>query len=353
MSDATISLNEGGEGDGPVSLTDAIASAYDEIDAGGAEGDDDGDDPAPKEKTAVAANAATPKAVGDDEAAAEPAEGETAAVVDPAPGEAPADFNAEEKTAFATLTPEAQGLVASYAKRSQSARVTTANELNGLREQYGPIGETLKAYEPYLKSAGANAGEVISGLMPYYAHLALGTAEQKRAAIDTLARQFGVELTQPQEADGEEYVDPQIEDLQKQIAKLQQSTTQSAEVLQAARRTEIEGQIDAFKNAKDEKDAVKYPHFDRVNAVMGKLIAGGVAKGMEDAYSQAVALDTDVQKEIAATKAEAARGEADKKAKAAQKAATVNKGSTRAPAGDKAPLSISDSVEEAFDELYG
>lgn len=274
---------------------------------------------------------------GDEEEAFGPAADDPGA----APESAPGDFTAEEREAFAALAPEAQSLVAAYAARSHASRASLANELDGLRRTFGPLGQTLSQYEPYMQMLGASPDAVIAGIMPYYLRLAGGDEETRRETIEHLARQFGVGGP-PHTNDN---ADPAVRALRNEVNALKQHQAVAQRAAQqtayAQRFGAAEQQVDALLNAKDDKGAPKYPDFDRLEDAMLGLLQGGLARSLDDAYVKAAALDPDYQ------------AAARKRTAAAKRAASVNRRGSKAPAAKTLALSIDDSISEAWDELYG
>jgi len=343
-----------------------VAAALADIESG-AEGTADADD----DSGVGAAVSDASKELADDvtaDGSAGQAEGEASPDAAATAAEPPSDFTAEEKEAFSKLTPEAQALVASYSNRSQVSRTTTAKELDGLRKQYGPIGDALKPYEQLIKQAGTTAHEVVGGLLPYYHRLVTGDAQTKRDTIDYLAKQFGVELGAPQQteqkpdATNNEYVDPDLSALEKRIdqklAKLEGIVTKTSGTLEERDMAEkqrvldsAQAEVDAFRNEKDEKGQLKRPHFEKLEPVMSDLIKVGRAKTLEDAYKLASRLDDGIIAEEQKAKADAKRQEDAAKAAAAKKAAASNRKGDATPGKRSEGLSIMDSVREAFDEL--
>lgn len=268
-----------------------------------------------------------------------------AAAVNAAPG----DFTAEEQAAFASLAPEAQSLVAAYAARSQASRSGLANELDGMRRQFGAIGETLNQYAPYMQMLGASPDEVVAGLMPYYLRLAGGDADTRRETIDFLARQFGVDGN----THADKNADPQAQALKMEMNAMKQHQAAAQQAAYVQQLGAAEQQVDAFLNARDENGALRFPDFDRLEDAMLGLMQGGLAQDLDDAYAKAAALDPDLQAAAISGRTAAARRRASDAARAAKRAASVNRRGRNAPAAQRLALTIDDSINEAWDELYG
>lgn len=341
---ASQTTNDGADA-GADSLASLIADSFDELERG-----DAGDAEKTDDAGAADNGQATAADESGDEAAPDP---ETETGDAPAEVEAPGDFTAEEKALFAKLGGEAKALVASYAKRSQQSRTQVAHELDGLKRQVGPVGEALAPYRQHLQMLGAVPEQVVSGLMPYYIRLAGGDGETRRATIEHLARQFGVDLAARQSENEQEYVDPEVAKVRAELQSLKAAQVQQAQAAQFAHLRQAQAAVDAFRSAVDEKGAPRHPHFEKLEASMRAMIQGGLAKTLDDAYAKAAQLDPDIQAEKTRAAAEAQRRLAEKKAAEARKAAAANRKAPSAPARKNGALSARQSVEDAWDELYG
>lgn len=338
-----------------------IASALADIHGGSTEGLDDDEF-----EGAGAGAGDAPTEIADDvtaDGSAGQAEGEATPDAAANAAEPPSDFTADEKEAFSKLTPEAQALVASYSNRSQVSRTTTAKELDGLKKQYGPIGDVLKPYEQLIKQAGTTADKVVGGLLPYYHRLVTGDDKTKRETIEFLAQQFGVEMGAPKQPEQtteqqQEFVDPDIKALKDEIARLEGLVTKTSKTIEdrdrmteQQRLSEAQAQIDAFRNEKDEKGNLKRPHYEKLEDSMLALMQGKLAKTLEEAYVKAARLDPDIQALEEKAKADAKRAEDAKKAADAKKASAANRRGDGAPGKQAEAMDIPDAVRAAYDEI--
>jgi hypothetical protein len=124
-----------------------------------------------------------------------------------------------------------------------------------------------------------------------------------------------------------------------QVNGLTQTVNSLQSSLQAQEQDRLSAQIAAFSQGK--------PHFDKVRAVMGRLMNAGISETLDDAYQRAIAMDADIQAEIKA-KAEADAQEANR-IERQKRAATSVKGT--APNGSGAPDKAGKSVRELVSEL--
>jgi septal ring factor EnvC (AmiA/AmiB activator) len=155
-----------------------------------------------------------------------------------------------------------------------------------------------------------------------------------------------------------EYVDPEIASLKDEIKQLKGMVSKTSKTIEDRdRMTEqqhldkAQADVDAFRDAKDEKGQLTNPHFEKLEQSMLALMKGGLAKTLGEAYKQASRLDPDIQALEEKAKADAKRASDATKAAAAKKAAASNRRGDSTPGKRSESLSITDSVREAFDEI--
>jgi hypothetical protein len=265
---------------------------------------------------------------GQQPAISTPAEGSgnSEAIATPAtePVDAPAHWPAEAKQMFARQTPEGRTfllardreLTADYTRKTQAIK-----PLADLDSHFGPI---------YARH-GASTAQVAASLLNTHVALLQGTPQQKRQILTDVGRQFGVDLSQPHQAEqpGEPAMQA-VQSLQQQV----QSFIQEQQARQAAEQDSRNlATVQSFATTKNADGTPKYPHFDSVVEKMIGLIRGQLAPDLESAYSQAVALDPTLR-------AAEAKAQADKKAKAEEaRKLTEAKKKAASPNLPKAPPS--------------
>lgn len=132
---------------------------------------------------------------------------------------------------------------------------------------------------------------------------------------------YGVDLQSLVEE--QPYVDPQVSALQQQLQMMQQAQHQQVQQVQQQQYHRLTEEIRAFETAADEQGNPKAPHFTRVWDSMLRLANGGLAKNIQEAYEKAVALDSELQAEIAADRA---KKDASTRAAEAKKALDASRG---------------------------
>ncbi len=208
-----------------------------------------------------------------------------------------------------------------------------------------PIRAILDPYLPLMQQAGIDPVQQIGNLVRAHATLATGTPQQKLDLIQTLIRDYRVEVPgDPSEAP---YVDPAVANLQRELdgVKSQLSERQQAEMRTV--QAEHNRKIDAF--AADAKNV----HFAEVGHDMAALISKGVCNTLEDAYERAVWANPVTRgKEVARQQAEATaktEKETAERAEAARKATAANvKSKSRTGSPTAAVGSMDDTLNETL-----
>ena len=279
----------------------------------------------------------TPQDTASPEATEAPQETST-----PAPAlEAPKTWRPEAAAHFATLPSEVQKEIL---KREEDI----FRGLEGYKAD-ASIGKALKSVvQPYtelFQSQGIDPMQQVSGLMRAHIALATGTPEQKQQFFQHLASEYGVELS------GEmPYVDPQVADLQKQLASLQSRLNGREQQEATQARAKLQAEIEAF--ASDPA----HTYFDEVANDIAGLLKSGAAKDLSDAYEKAIWANpiTRAKEQARLTVAAEAKAktEAAEKVKQARRATSVNVRSSAKAASGTAPTgSIDDTLNEALSAI--
>lgn len=212
----------------------------------------------------------------------------------------------------------------------------------------------MQPYEPILAQYGIRPEAQVAALMNSHYTLVFGTPEQKMQLVEKIIRDYQIPLQLDDAApEGEEsslFTDPAVKGLREKLGAVESTLSQMTTERVNEYRQAVHSQVEAF--AKD--PANKY--FDEVANEMSSLIRAGMAKGVADAYQQAIYLnpvvrakvqaDEQAAKEAAAAEAAKARGEK------VRKAAAVNVASLDHPAGGAASLgTMDDTMRETLKEI--
>ena len=280
-------------------------------------------------------------------------DGETEAVEEPAHEDeedapealsAPENWTAEDREAFSRLDREGQ----EFLLRRHKELETGFHEKNA---EYVELRKAIEPYAPYLQQLNATPEQAV----PYL----LGTFFQLRAnpeqGLRNLAQQLGVNLSPPSQAEesSDDYVDPQVAELKRELAELKQAQQGFQTQQQTVQQQELLSQVSEFANAKDDAGNPQHPHFEKVRAHMGSLIKDGLASGLDDAYAQAVNLLPEYRESLLEQerkKLEAQlKEESKKRAEKAKRAAPKVKGGSVVNGSTK-PKSVKQELAEKLSE---
>lgn len=255
--------------------------------------------------------------------------------------DAPRSWTNEEKAKWAEATPEVRKAIL----RRESEVEQGFTKLDEDRNFGKSIKDVVTPYMQIINAEGGTPATAIQSLLNTAYILRTAPAAQKTALFHQLARQYGVDLSQPNNTSA---VQPNA--LLTEINQLKQQIQQQPEVFRQQQESlAIKSQIDTF--AADPKNI----HYEKLKPVMASLLQGGQAKDMQDAYDKASWADPDIRSSLVATQSAETETKriAEIKAKTEQsrKASVSIKGSPSinpVPNG-KSNGSIADDIREAWD----
>jgi hypothetical protein len=176
-------------------------------------------------------------------------------------------------------------------------------------------------------------------------------------AIAWLANQYGVDIgaigNDPALED--EFADPQVKQLQQQVAQLTGFIQNQQTQQQSYEQASTQSFIDQFAAETDASGNPAHPHFETVRSVMGSLISSGNATDLKSAYEAAVYANPELRQEelkrVAARQSQAkVKTEAVQKAKKAQRS-KVRGSATPAAQALPANASIRDTINASIRQL--
>lgn len=299
-----------------------------------------------EENPAPAGTAAAPA-----EGTANPAEG-TPAPATPTAAEDPTaapprTWRAEAGAQWANLPPEVR---AEIHKRE-------ADIFKGIEgyKQDASIGKSIRAavdpYVGFLRTAGIQPMDAITGLLQTHHTLATGTAEQKQQLFQKMAKSYGIELGQSN-PDNAPYIDPTVANLQKQLETVQSELAEARNVRIEQTRAGVRSEVDTF--AKDPANS----YFDEVSNEVATLLQRGLASTLREAYDKAIYLNPAVRAKVIAAQqqTEAQRQATEQAARVAKvKEATAANVKARSRSGSAAtPLgTIDDTISATLAAIKG
>lgn len=187
--------------------------------------------------------------------------------------------------------------------------------------------EIEQAIEPYrntINGLGIDAPQAIKALMEADHSLRYSAPDQKRAYLHHLARQYGIDLGNTGGYIPSGPIDPVIYQLQNQLNSVRGEVTSFKQQQEQAEASVLQQEIDSF--------AKKADYFEEARPDMIKLLQGGMATDLEDAYNKALKLNDELSGKIEAglqaTAESLKRDKANRAAKAAKAAAVSVRSST-------------------------
>jgi len=266
-----------------------------------------------------------------------------------APNHWPKDFAAK----FEALEAPAQHMFMERYKDLEGDYTRKTQEIAKYKKRNEAFDEIMQPFKGDFERAGMDEVGAVRQLLAAHDYL----RKDPQNAIAWLANQYGVDMAAigNDPAAEDEFADPQVKQLQQQVAQLtgfiqNQQTQQQSQVQQSTQSL-----IDQFAAETDANGNPKHPHFDRVRGVMGSLISSENAKDLASAYEMAVYADPELRQEqvkamAAAQSQDNVKTEAVKKAKKAARSKVRGSASPAAPALP-ANASIRDTIQASIRQL--
>lgn len=332
---------EGQAGEDEPRVADVLAEAWDEVEAKEAD-----DEPEAEEITEGApAGEASPE----QEPAPEGASGE-----EPEPEgvgtSAPEHWSQADKDNFASLTEGHRDWFLDIRKSLEGGYQKKFEEVASFRRESEALDEVFKPHDEEIALSGSDRVGAIRQLLA--AHRSL--QEKPAETIVWLARQYGLDPTQLIAGSQEEvYEDPtaaaHIKRLEARVEALG-GQVQSRENAEAERGASVlRGQIEAFRDAKDEAGRPRHPHFEKVRGRMGALMQAGAADDLDAAYDAAVWADPELRGVLQADGAKAREVKRKEEVARAKRASSNARSRPVTTEASVAPSSIKDSLEQAWE----
>ncbi|PXW28252.1 hypothetical protein [Paraburkholderia caballeronis] len=225
-----------------------------------------------------------PSAGTESTAVAAPAHDTSAATAtDPAKAKPPASWKATEQAHWEKIPPEAQAVIARREEEVHSAITRLGADASVGRK----FAEAVTPYLPTIRAEGGEPIAAVRDLLQTAYVLRAGDAEQRVALFRQLAQQFRVDLNQV--AQGQQQVDPQVQSLQQQLARVNGFLATQQQQQHQQTQGVLHNHIAAF--AADPG----HEFFEQVRPVMASLLNGGVAKDLQEAYDMACNANPDVR----------------------------------------------------------
>lgn len=233
-------------------------------------------------------------------------------------------------------------------------------------DQYRPIAEVFKAYQPFLQQNGTTPDRYAKALIETDQVLRFGTPQQKLQNFVQLSNIYGIPLHEMfvQGEDGKVYFNQQHMSQPQQAAQQQPLSRDDIKKMLDEERSNAywQAQIQSMQEAKDGTGNPAYPHFEILRQTMHGILQSGLAKDLKSAYDAAIRLPQHAELYDAQQNA---KRESEEKVKVAikQQQATRAKDAavsvkSQSPTGKvetpkNGRTSVRASLEDAFDQLEG
>lgn len=291
------------------------------------------------------AEAAPTEAAPAPEISDQPQEAKPDATASTPPVTAPVSWSQDAKAVWASLPPAVQQAVLKREQEASNGIKSYADKLKAAETLQGVVG-------PRAQMLAAQYGSPEKGIEALF-QLSDFAARDFPGFVRYLAQQRGFDLsqlamTQPTQAAP---VDPNLAATHQRIGQLESFILSQQRAQQERETAELNRQIEAFKADP------KHAHFDDLRQDMAKLIQGGLATDLPDAYEKAMWANPGVRAKVIESQRaqeEATRkAEAEKRAVEARKNATINvatKGTVGA--SPSTPKTHEQIMSEVFDRLH-
>lgn len=228
--------------------------------------------------------------------------------------EAPTNWPAEQREKFTVLPRETQEWLLSRDKDMVENYTRKTTELAEQRKAAEEITSVLEPYKQQMELAGIAPAQAIQRLLAAQKMLETNPTE----GLKWLAQQYQVDLSRFTPTESEAYTDPVVKELRDRLAKLESEKQRTEQQVHQQNVSQAQKLINDFKGAKQDDGSLKYPHFDKVEALMGPLVAQG--KTLEEAYDITQYTVPEIRERIASEAGKAAQAEALKKTEEARRA---------------------------------
>lgn len=272
---------------------------------------------------------------------------------------APDHWAPEDKEVFGSLDTRGREFLLRRHKEMEASHTKKQQALADERKQVEAVIKAVEPYEGYLKRSGLSREEAVNKLLATAQRLDESNPQDKIAILHSLARDYGVQLGNHEEAEPlsheAQLLLDKINRIEADNYRLQEAHRLREEASKWNEEKSLQNVIDEFSNQKDEKGNLKYPHFDTLREDMGLLLNAGKAKSLEDAYESAIYLNSDLRKEYNSRQYNKDKQEADIRQKtAASKRAgfNVKSGSVAQLSDPKEALSLRDEIRRNVEAGY-
>lgn len=256
--------------------------------------------------------------------------------------EPPEHWSAQDKEAFNEQPTGAQEWMLKRHKELEGDYTRKRQQESSQVRLAENVTDALSPFREEFSRAGLDEAGAVRQLASW--HTAL--KNNPKQAIQELATTYGVDLS----ADIDDTTDPAMQPVLQEIGALKQHLSRQEQAAQQRELERISGVIQSFKSEKDESGNLLYPHFDKVEQDIAKLMESGIVErgNLTEGYKQAVRLRG---LEAPAPKPKPAPPKEDQaeKVKRAKRAATGVKSSGAVGKKDHSKMTLEEQIAAEWD----
>lgn len=225
--------------------------------------------------------------------------------------------------------------------QTQSHVTKKEQEAAQYRQQVEQWNQTFAPFQQQMNLRGVEPAAFTRQLLSYYQQL----NENPAATIQQLAQNYNLDLANL--GANAPYRSPAEVAHEQRLAQLERTLQQQLSQARQGEFQRLHQQIDTFASETSASGEPLRPHFEHVKDIMTKLIRGGNATGLQDAYDMACKLSPDV---MAQANAQRVAAETARKAAEAKKAKSASSRATGKHTGTS-KNSLREDIESAYDEM--
>lgn len=210
------------------------------------------------------------------------------------------------------------------------------------RQQVDQWNSVFEPFQQQMNLRGVEPAAFTRQLLSYYQQLNQNPA----ATIQQLAQNYNLDLANL----GAEapYRSPAEVAHEQRLAQLERTIQNNLAQARQGEMQRLNQQIETFASETDASGEPLRPYFEQVKDTMTKLIRGGTASGLSDAYDMACKLSPEL---MAQAEARRVQNETARKAAEAKKAKTASIRATGKHTGKPSSRSLKEDIEAIYDDI--
>ncbi len=199
--------------------------------------------------------------------------------------EAPEHWSAPDRETFNEQEPKAQEWLLKRHKEMEGNMTRKSQEFAAAKRQSDAVDDALAPYKSEFSAAGLDNAGAVRQLAHWHDSLKTGGKE----AILQLAGMYNIDMSEE-----DEYIDPNLAAIKKQLSDMQNLTAQQQQAAQREQRNQLERVIDEFATETDETGKLKHPHLNMLQEDIIMFLGRDETKNLSNAYKNAVLIHPEI-----------------------------------------------------------